>query len=298
VPPAGANLIASVAAAPAPAARVAAPVNEIPLAPAATEARRQSIPLSPVDDPPSRRASAPRPPDKRKSAPTPIETTASFDEEEIDGLVNEVEEIETPVAVPLAAAPADEGTWMGSPSEEDEPVFADDSLTYGATVPIEDLLADAPPVKPSTPGSAFEIDRGFDPEWGSGEDPREAPPTPAFDAAATMAQTPIFSSMSLLDDTSESAPARAGADARPDDVVPIMPFPLPSSEREIRNSGDADVLLTDVASDSDLFSDPSLEIAQLADGQIREIIVPVMLGEGASARRFKLAIRLRLDPVE
>jgi hypothetical protein len=53
-----------------------------------------------------------------------------------------------------------------------------------------------------------------------------------------------------------------------------------------------------VASDNDLFSDPSLEVAHLADGQAREIIVPVVLGQGPSARRFKLAIRLRLDAVD
>ena len=58
------------------------------------------------------------------------------------------------------------------------------------------------------------------------------------------------------------------------------------------------MLLTEVASDEDLFSDPSLEIAHLADGEAREILVPVMLGEGPSARRYKLAIRLRLDAVE
>ena len=58
------------------------------------------------------------------------------------------------------------------------------------------------------------------------------------------------------------------------------------------------MLLTEVASDDDLFSDPSLEIAHLADGEAREIIVPVMLGEGKNARRYKLAIRLRLDPVD
>jgi hypothetical protein len=77
-----------------------------------------------------------------------------------------------------------------------------------------------------------------------------------------------------------------------------MPFPLPDPEGDSAESAESDVLLTEVASDEDLFSDPSLEIAQLASGQTREILVPVMLGEGASARRFKLAIRLRLDPVE
>ena len=74
-----------------------------------------------------------------------------------------------------------------------------------------------------------------------------------------------------------------------DDLRPIAPFPIPDRD---------DVLLTEVASDADLFTDPSLEIARLADGEAREIVVPVMLGEGASAKRYKLAIRLRLDAVD
>jgi hypothetical protein len=132
-------------------------------------------------------------------------------------------------------------------------------------------------VKALATGSEFEIDRGFDPDWTRPEVRPEAP---------TFAPEPIF------------APAPAGSDARPEDLVPIMPFPLPEPESAFIDPPDDDVLLTEVASDADLFSDPSLEIAQLADGQTREIIVPVMLGEGMSARRFKLAIRLRLDPVE
>jgi hypothetical protein len=41
-----------------------------------------------------------------------------------------------------------------------------------------------------------------------------------------------------------------------------------------------------------------LDIAQLAAGAARDILVPVVLGEGREAKRFKLSIRLRLDPVD
>ena len=59
------------------------------------------------------------------------------------------------------------------------------------------------------------------------------------------------------------------------------------------------VTLTEVADDRDLFDDPDLEVARMAPGDEREIIVPVEIGdEETGFRRFKLAFRLRLDPVE
>ena len=265
--------MASVASASPASPRVSVPVAETPSAPAAPqETRRSSIPLSPVQAPvPSRRASAPPPPPPRKAAPTPIETMTSFGEDEIEGLVNEVEEIE----VPIAAAPVDEGAWMGSLPADGEASFADDSSAYGSSVPIEEMLAEETPepvpVAAPTRGPEFEIDRGFDPEWTR---PAEHVEIPQF------------------------VPAEAALTSRAEELVPIMPFPLPATDEALTESPDGDVLLTEVASDADLFSDPSLEVAHLEDGQTREIIVPVMLGEGKAARRFKLAIRLRLDAVK
>lgn len=204
---------------------------------------------------------------------------APFGEDEIDGLVGEVEEIEAPIA----AAPVEEGAWMGLPPGDDGVAFADESAAYGSSVPIEDLLAEnapvavdapaAPPARQQAPqsGAGFEIDRGFDPEW----------PQPV---GRHEHQSP--------------EPAPASSTSSPDDLVPIMPFPLPEPDSEWAETESSEVLLTAVASHDDLFSDPSLEVAHLTDGQTREIIVPVMLGEGASARRFKLAIRLRLDEAE
>jgi hypothetical protein len=47
----------------------------------------------------------------------------------------------------------------------------------------------------------------------------------------------------------------------------------------------------------DLFNDPSLEVAQLGPGQTREILVPVEVACGAgTARRYRLSLRLRVDP--
>jgi len=270
-PQVAAASMASVASAPPAASRSSRPAAETQAAAPTTEIRRNPIPLSPIEQPaPARRASVPPPPEPRKAAPPPIETMSSFREEEIDGLVNEVEDVE----VPVVAAPVEEGSWMGAIPENDEVTFADESTAYGSSVPIEDLLAENERLSPPAAGSDFEIDRGFDPEW---THPAETPDTP---------------------EASSFTPAPIASTSRAEDLIPIMPFPLPEEEGALGESADGDVRLTEVASDEDLFADPSLEVAHLIDGDTREIIVPVILGEGASARRFKLAVRLRFDAVE
>jgi hypothetical protein len=61
----------------------------------------------------------------------------------------------------------------------------------------------------------------------------------------------------------------------------------------------AELTLTDALEDSALFDDPSLDVARLGGKASREIVVPVELeGEEGSLRRYKLSIRLRLDPVD
>jgi hypothetical protein len=203
-----------------------------------------------------------------------------FGEDEIEGLVDEVEEIDASAAA-MAAAPVEEGAWMGVQQGDDDVTFADESSTYGSSVPIEDLLTDNPPESAPEPASEptwrsasasrseFEVDRGFDPEWTLPVAPPMAP---------------------------SSAPESRWAQAESPASIPSAPLHVPNSSS--MDDPEPEVLLTEVASDDDLFSDPSLEIAHLADGQAREIIVPVMLGEGPSARRYKLAIRLRLDAVD
>jgi len=295
VPPAPAPAVAPAPPAANPAAKAAKPASK----PAAPKAPPEVISARPLPPPPqpvasARPAAAPVP--ARKAPPAPVETMPPFAEDEIANLVDEVEEIDAspliapaPVAVPepvpaMAAIPVsapseDEGIWLGS--RDDEPGSdVSDTAMYGASATLEDLLSGpaastrvAEPEEEVRGGewpparSEFEVDRGFDPEWSTPATP-DAPPAPLA-----------------------AAPREPVEDARP-----IAPFPIPSPTPEPDAEGD--VLLTEVASDDDLFVDPSLEIAHLVDGQTREIVVPVMLGEGASARRFKLGIRLRLDPVE
>jgi signal recognition particle receptor subunit beta len=61
---------------------------------------------------------------------------------------------------------------------------------------------------------------------------------------------------------------------------------------------EAEVVLTEVAADAELFRDPSLEIARMAAGEGREIVVPVELGSGTAVKRFKLSLKLTLTPVD
>lgn len=191
-----------------------------------------------VSEPPAEQKSEVRRAGKGKgksagaSVPPPVQTMPPFEENEIDGLVGEVEDVE----ISPATTPTGEVQWLGAP--------------------IEDLLNK--PAAPPDPGE-FEVDHGFDPEWAR---PAAAAPSPA---------PPMQS------------------------VAQSAPMPAPAAHRD---DADQELRLTEVATDDDLFSDPTLEIAHLTDGEAREIIVPVMLGDGPHAKRFKLAIRLRLHAVD
>ena len=59
-----------------------------------------------------------------------------------------------------------------------------------------------------------------------------------------------------------------------------------------------EVQLTQVAEDTELFDDPNLDVASVAPGEEREIVIPVELGAEGEAKRYKLSVRLRLDPVD
>ena len=59
----------------------------------------------------------------------------------------------------------------------------------------------------------------------------------------------------------------------------------------------APVTLTEVVSDDELFNDPMTQVATLVAGKDQTIVVPVELGDAsAGKRRFKLSVRLCLDP--
>ncbi len=108
----------------------------------------------------------------------------------------------------------------------------------------------------------FEVDHGLDPEWSDQQEPAAAA---AEDSGAVSYQTVL--------EALKKEPEVETAPAQP--------------------------TLTEVVGDEELFEDPSLEIARMAAGQEREIVIPVELKEGETAvRRFKLSIKLRLDGVD
>jgi hypothetical protein len=300
---------------------VAAPAPPPPIA----------VPVSRVDAPMAAPAArvVPPPPDFRAPAvaATAVEEEPAlgrFDEEEIDGIMAEVEDAcdvpaepvraaapEAPAVDDLVAPPAppeeDEGVWLGAPEEEASPFAAPDAA-FGSTLSFDELAdavearqspapaapeppAPEPPRFGEIPDERFEIDRGFDPEWSAPVRPSPAA-APVLRAAAPPPEPepePVFAEETMTADVA------ALFDAPPVDAEPI---PLAAPPAAPEPAADDAIVLTEVAGTSDLFDDPSLEIAQLAPGEAREIVVPVQLGEGAAVRRFALSIRLRLEPVE
>jgi mutual gliding-motility protein MglA len=292
---------------------------------------------------------APSPRSGRSAGREPVESMPAFADDEIDGLVDEVEEIEAPAAAaegfeplsaPVAASPVvmpeaeatstDDGIWLGSPEE--------DGSAYGFNTSIEDLLAKEPvdvghdaPAAPEPPawspsaasGSEFEIDKGFDPDW-TPEPTRSQPGPPDLPPRAATARPepppPVAPPVAPPVERAPEPEQEPEGDAEPAFLdAPIAPFPIPIEEDDEPTAASPpppdpepifepgaergedpvpDLVLTEVAEDDDLFNDPGLEVAHLEAGQAREIVVPVLLGAGPSARRFKLAIRLRLDPID
>ena len=119
----------------------------------------------------------------------------------------------------------------------------------------------------------FEVEQRTEPEWP--EQQEEAPDEP---------EQPSVDYEAVL----EALRRGPEAESAPDADAPAGDETAPS-----------EVTLTEVVKDSELFEDPSLDIAKMASGQEREILIPVELKDGESeARRFKLSIKLRLDRVD
>jgi hypothetical protein len=279
-PPAAAvAAMASTASVPAAPRRAAAPVAETPAAyHAAPETTRTHIPLSSIDPPASPRRSIPvARPATRKETHAPVEAITSFGEDEIDGLVSEVERS----------------------THRSRRLPRKKQLGWARRRPRRSRPSPTP--RPPT-DRTFRSTRSSKPRRRPRTSRRcSRPGGPTLRATRT--------SKSIADSTRSGATSRRRSRRRPSPSRPRSSRRQPKISLRSRPSlsprgtkrpaaPEGDLTLTDVASNDDLFTDPSLEIAQLADGQAREIIVPVMLGEGVSARRFKLAIRLRLDAVD
>ena len=84
-------------------------------------------------------------------------------------------------------------------------------------------------------------------------------------------------------------PPPAELDARPEPADSVEPAAAETDQVP----EPAQLTLTEVASDDDLFDDPNLEVARLASGEAREIVIPVEVGDEATGcRRYKLSLKL------
>lgn len=272
------------------------PVSGVPVsAPAATDPFTSSAPSIQAAPPPAAEVS--RAPSRGASLPVSGDSLADrpFADEEIDGLVEEVDA--------YAPSPGEEGpsaVWMGEPAEEEtSPVeivdeesspFATPDSAFGSTLSLEDDRSlgearerevaplgavESEAVFPDRTGGdlpAFELDRGFDPEWSRADAWGGRP-----------AQTPASA------ETLEEPPP-----------APFVPEPETAESDELSEpeGGGEGVYLNEVADEVEIFDDPGLEVASLASGEARDIIVPVEIRSGTQTRRFKLSVRLRLDPVD
>jgi hypothetical protein len=214
------------------------------------------------------------------------ESDFSFDAAEVDVLVDEVQE--APTSWQPQEASSIWQTDMGSPDdaaaepwgagsevaieslESMESMESMDTLGAGVAETLEDEAPAPAPFQDEpdleswagpTPQPSFELDRGFDPEWGS----EPAPPAPL-----------------------------------PEPVAAAWEEPAPLAARQVEAPGAmaAEVLLTDVAAGASLFADPDLEVTRLSPGGTREISVPVEMRDAGTTRRFVLTVRLSLTPAD
>ncbi len=278
--PAAAAPVPVPAAAQASAQTTAHTVRQRPTTTGAPTAATRSIPLSDVRDPLAG-ATSERPRAPRAAAPQARarrEDDAMFGPQEIDSLVSEVHESDPPIDLGVSDA------LSVSDSDVDR---LDESFDLGEPEPVVAAPArgavDAPVDVPASDGMAFEIDHRFDPDTErparAARAARPAPPARPQPAAAPPVPEPI--------------------EAEPDPVwdlgaveEPQIAAPEPTPLREERTP------LIEPVSGTDLFDDPSIEVARMSAGEQREILIPVEIDGRVGTKRFTLSIRLRLDPVD
>lgn len=229
--------------------------------------------------------------------PLDLPPAPRFDEGEIEDLVDEVEEV-SPEAAPAETA--------GPPSFE-----IDDSAIQLEEEPTEVLGAAEESALLPEEEPHFEFDRRADSEWSAEERDQAAAPV---DAVAQAAETAAMAAA----DRFENGAAEARIEAPPEEETLAVEEPAPEIREEtaaapepvaeeaegleaspVEPEPQEDVALTELATDQDLFEDPSLEVAQVTSGVERSIVIPVELGDAdREKRRFKLTIQLRLDPVD
>ena len=261
---------------------------------AAHPERSAGIPLS-VD--PTTPELLPAQPVARRAEPTNVSMPAFAEQEirelldEVEELVDEVEESEIDAPALAAAATEESGDTFGA-LENEAPAFDESpDFTFGEPDPSSDVAAE--PLAAAQEEPSFEIDHDVDPDWSTLAGDTPAPEHTGVQATGHAAEAPPPFEMPDEEDEPQTWDMGSPATDEPDDAdLRGVHFAVP-------DSGNGRGTLTDVVGNDELFDDPALDIARLAAGDEREIIVPVELGEaGKALRRFTLTIRLRLDPVD
>ena len=295
------------AQAPAASQPAAPPVIQVP---APGPAETQAIPLASIPQPDAAAATIavstdafaepqaqpqPEQPAIAASVPaiqptTPAQSVSpEFDDNEIDELVGEVAELED---VPAAVAVETAQPEPVSPFQIDETNVAFEETVEPAPIlstPDPPINETAPIDLPEAVEETAAIDRPAEPVAAYDE------PVTSFDDAPVSFEEPaamIDASAASLDDPTIEP---IDLEEQPGEEVSLADDTMVDAQEE---SIENEVVLTDVAEDQALFSDPNLEVAGVAPGEERSIVIPVELGEEGQKQRFKLSVRLRLDPVD
>jgi signal recognition particle receptor subunit beta len=262
-----------------PAAAVVAPAVQAPPVAVMPQPDAGSIPLSDVAIPGAQTAATATVEAPQTVAETEQEAMPAFGDAEIDDLVDEVEET-------VAAADA----TIAEAVDDDDAIFEidGDALGLEAEMPETETPELAEPPAPEATIEAeespkFEVDHKVDPNWPDQQEAAANSGEPETDAGSEPAGVDYEAVLEALRKGPE-------AESAPDE---------PSAGVEEETDAQPEVKLTEVVGDRELFEDPSLDIARMAAGQEREIVIPVELKDGEKAlRRFKLSVKLRLDQVD
>jgi mutual gliding-motility protein MglA len=237
----------------------------------------------------------PPPPDPRRVRDgAAVDETGglSFESREIDDLVGDIEGYDetSPATDDIDWTPLKHEPIEASAAVDEVPIeIIEEETPLGAKA-----VAPEPPEPPRRVEPQFEVDRGFDPSWQTERDGEGEQSL----AGGNFAEE-VVPLAAVPHDSREPIVERLDARDAPGDLPPAAtPIPVRLTEPPQESAADTTVVLEEVAKPQDLFEDPGLDVARLRAGEAREILVPVEIVEGAAVRRFKLSVRLRLDPLD
>ena len=167
--------------------------------------------------------------------------------------------VATPTAAPPAASAAPTIPQAAAAASAPAPAPAAAAAAPSPVEPATPVVAAGPPAKASGPTfDETEIDDLVNEVQAAGADvaidlPAVTPPQPAAEVTSPVVESTVLTEVQVA----------------------------------------TEVTLTEALDDQELFNDPGLEVARLAAGEARDVIIPVEIG----TRRFKLSLRLRLDDV-